>query len=39
MPDHVVILFMFGVLASFGMVWLTNDLRARYQARYLEYNF
>ncbi len=39
MPDHVVVLFMFGVLASFGTVWLANDLRLRYQARYLEYNF
>ena len=39
MPDHVVILFMFAVLASFGMVWLANALRLRYAARYLEYNF
>ncbi len=39
MPGNVVILFMFGVLASFGIVWLANDLRLRYQARYLEYNF
>ena len=39
MPDHVVILFMFGVLASFGIVWLANELRLRYPARYLEYNF
>jgi DNA-binding CsgD family transcriptional regulator len=39
MPDHVVILFMFGLLSGFGIVWLANDLRLRYQARYLEYNF
>jgi len=39
MPDHVVLLFMFGVLASFGIVWLANELRLRYPARYLEYNF
>lgn len=39
MPDHVVILFMFGVLAGFGIVWFANELRSRYQARYLEYNF
>jgi len=39
MPDHVVILFMFAVLTSFGMVWLANELRLRYPARYLEYNF
>lgn len=39
MPDHVVVLFMFGVLTSFGMVWLANELRLRYPARYLEYNF
>ena len=39
MPDHVVILFMFAVLTSFGMVWLANELRLRYAARYLEYNF
>ncbi len=39
MPDHVVILFMFGVLTSFGMIWLANELRLRTAARYLEYNF
>jgi DNA-binding CsgD family transcriptional regulator len=39
MPDHVVILFMFAVLASFGIVWIANELRLRYPARYLEYNF
>ena len=39
MPDHVVILFMFGVLTSFGMVWLAGELRTRHSARYLEYNF
>jgi DNA-binding CsgD family transcriptional regulator len=39
MPDQVVILFMFAVLTSFGIVWLANELRLRYPARYLEYNF
>ncbi len=39
MPDQVVILFMFAVLTSFAMVWLANELRLRYAARYLEYNF
>ncbi|MCW8885288.1 MAG: helix-turn-helix transcriptional regulator [Motiliproteus sp.] len=39
MPDNIVILFMFSVLASFGIVWFANVLRTRYQARYLEYNF
>jgi len=39
MPDQVVILFMFGILASFGLVWFANELRLRYPARYLEYNF
>jgi DNA-binding CsgD family transcriptional regulator len=39
MPDSIVILFMFSVLASFGIVWFANALRTRYQARYLEYNF
>ena len=39
MPDNVVVLFMFAVLTSFGMVWLSNVLRLRYATRYLEYNF
>lgn len=39
MPDHVVILLMFGVLTSFGIVWLANELRLRYPSRYLEYCF
>lgn len=39
MHDSIVILFMFGALVSFGIVWSANALRIRYQARYLEYNF
>jgi len=39
MPDHVIILLIFAVLSSFGIVWLANELRLRYPARYLEYNF
>jgi DNA-binding CsgD family transcriptional regulator len=39
MPDLVVILFMFAVVTSFGIIWVANDMRLRFQARYLEYCF
>jgi len=39
MPDQVVILFMFAVVTSFGIIWVANDMRLRFQARYLEYCF
>lgn len=39
MPDQVVILFMFAVVTSFGIIWLANEMRLRFQARYLEYCF
>lgn len=39
MPDAIVILFIFSVLASFGLVWFANEIRLRGRARYLEYNF
>ena len=39
MPDQVVILFMFAVITSFGIIWLANEMRLKFQARYLEYCF
>lgn len=39
MPDQVVILFMFAVVTSFGIIWIANEMRLRFQARYLEYCF
>jgi DNA-binding CsgD family transcriptional regulator len=39
MPDQVVILFMFAVVTSFGIIWVSNEMRLRFQARYLEYCF
>ena len=39
MPDQVVILFMFAIVTSFGIIWLANEMRLRFQARYLEYCF
>jgi hypothetical protein len=39
MPDQVVILFMFAVVTSFGIIWVANEMRLRFQARYLEYCF
>ena len=39
MPDQVVILFMFAVVTSFGIIWLANEMRLKFQARYLEYCF
>ena len=39
MSDQVVILFMFAVMTSFGIIWVANEMRLKFQARYLEYCF
>ena len=39
MPDQVVVLFMFAVVTSFGIIWVANEMRLKFQARYLEYCF
>jgi len=39
MPDQVVILFMFAIVTSFGIIWVANEMRLKFQARYLEYCF
>ena len=39
MPDQVIILFMFAVVTSFGIIWASNVIRLQSQARYGEYYF
>ncbi len=39
MLGQIVPLFIFAVICSAGIIWLSHDLRSRFQARYLDYYF